>query len=91
MHFEHLTRLGAKDRRELVGRHYLQLLEGAVTRALVVAPPPKLRCVAKSAALHVVVTNLHDKLRTERLPRQVLSGAPAARHAGPSMRLGLAR
>src|SRR5688500_12221974 len=51
---------GAKDGRELVRGHHLQLLEGAVTRALVVAPPPKLRCVAKSTALHVIVPNFDD-------------------------------
>ena len=74
-----------EDRRQLVRRDHLELGEGAVARPLVVAPAAKLRGVAEAAALHVVVGDLDDQLRTERLPGQVLALAPAARCAGPAL------
>ena len=50
-------------------RDDFQLIEGAVARALVCAPAAELRCVSEPIALHVVVCDLDDQLRTQRLPR----------------------
>src|SRR5687767_10189736 len=50
-----LRGLITENRRELVRRHHLELLECAVSGPLVVAPPPKLCGMSKSAALHVIV------------------------------------
>ena len=70
-----------EDLRELVRRHDLELLEGAVARRLVRAPAPELRRVPKARALHVVVRDLDDELRPQRLPRQILALTPAALRA----------
>src|SRR3982074_1757609 len=78
---------GGKDRRELLRRHYFQLIECTIMRPLVLAPAAKLRGVPKTVALHVVVRNLDDERRTQRLPRQILSGAPTTLGTGPAMRL----
>ena len=49
---------------------------------LVGAPAPELRRVAEAAALHVVVGDLDHQLGPQRLPREILALAPAARRAG---------
>src|SRR5919106_75075 len=78
----------AKDRRQLVRRDHLELRERALVRALVGAPPAKLRRMAEARPLHVIVRDLHDELRTQRLPGQVFPLTPPTDHAGTTMRLG---
>src|SRR5690606_13249681 len=75
----------AEDRRQLGGRHLLELRVGAVRRALVVAPPDEPGGVPEPTRQHVLVAHLDDPLDAQRLPRQVLLRVPAAhpaRHAG---------
>src|SRR5438045_9764893 len=74
---------------QLLRRDHLQLLECAITRTFVVAPAAKLRGVPKPSALHVVVRDLNHQLRTKRLPRQILPGAPSTLPARHPMRLSL--
>jgi len=57
-----------EDRRQLVGRHDLELRERAVVRPLVGAPATKLRRMPKAAALHVIVRDFDHQLRAKRLP-----------------------
>src|ERR1700682_4862430 len=78
---------GSEDRGELLRRHYFQLMEGAVTWALVGTPAAKLCGVSKAVALHMVVGNLDDELRTQRLPRQIFPRAPTTLRTGAAMRL----
>src|ERR1700681_4817431 len=80
---------GGEDLRELLRRNNLELIEGAVARTLVVAPPAKLRGVPEATPLHVVVRDLDDELRAQRLPRQILTRAPPTLRAGPPMRLAI--
>src|SRR5215472_4286542 len=67
-----------KNCREFLRRYHLELGVGAVTRFFVGSPAPKLRRMTETVTLHVVVSNLHHELRTQRLPRQVFSLTPAA-------------
>src|SRR5712675_2461597 len=78
-----------EDLRELLRRYDLELIEGAVARTLVIPPPAELRRVSKATPLHVVVRDFDDELRTQRLPRQILSRAPPTLRAGPAMRLAI--
>src|SRR4029079_10705234 len=73
---------GAEDARELVRRGGLQLVVAAVRGRLVRAPAADRRPVTEPVALEVVVGDLDDALRAERLPREVLAPVPAARRAG---------
>src|SRR5437762_3251328 len=77
------------------GRHRRRELRGACRRRLArpfVGPPaPKLRRVSKPAALHVVVRDFDDELRTKRFPREILALAPAAHRARSTMWLAFAR
>ena len=57
-----------EDLRQLVRRHDLQLIERALVRTLVGAPPAELRRVSKAIPLHVIVRDLNHQLGTERLP-----------------------
>ena len=69
---------------ELVRRRDLELRVVAVDRALVGAPALENGGVTEAVALHVVVFHFADPLDPQRLPRQILAGAPAAlaaRHA----------
>ena len=75
-------RPGAEDLRELVRRRDLELIVAAVRRLLVEPPALEDRGVAEPRALHVVVLHLADALDPQRLPRQILAGAPAALAAG---------
>ena len=62
----------------------LELIVAAVARRLVGTPAQEDRRVAEAIALHVVVLHLAHALDPQRLPRQILAGAPAAlaaRHA----------
>src|SRR5678815_3803666 len=81
----------AEDLLELVRSRDLELIVAAVLRLLVGAPSFEHRGVAKAIALHVVVLHLAYTFDTHRLPRQILSGAPAAltsRHARAVVRVG---
>src|SRR5688572_20979801 len=77
---------------ELVRRRNLELVVSAFVRRLVGPPPQKRRGVPEPVALQMVVLHLADALDAERLPRQILAGAPAAvpaRHPlSGSLRLG---
>src|SRR5437016_130331 len=61
-----------------MGGHYFQLGESAVARPPIRAPSAEVGHVAKPPPLHLFIGDLHNKLRTKRFPRQVLSLAPAA-------------
>src|SRR6478735_8822343 len=75
---------GTEDRGKLKSRSDFELIVAAVRGRLVVTPAKERRSVAEAITLHVVVLHFADPLDTERLPRQILAGAPAAhaaRHA----------
>jgi len=69
---------------QLLGRNNFELGVRTVAWLFIRAPSSKLRCVTEAAALHVVVSDFDYKLRTQRLPRQVLALAPPALSAGPA-------
>src|SRR5688572_17351432 len=71
---------------QLLRRDHLELVERAVGWAFVGAPAAKLRRVPEARALHVIVGDFQDELRTERLPGKILALAPAARCARPPLR-----
>jgi hypothetical protein len=54
-------------------------------------PPQEDRRVPKPIALQVVVLHFRDALRADRLPRQILPGAPAALATGHACRPVLLR
>src|SRR4051794_19143970 len=56
----------------------LDLLEGALARRLVRAPPQEPGAVAEPAAAHMVIANLDDQFRAQRLPLAGTLGAPPA-------------
>ena len=58
-----------EDRFQFMRRDDFQLFERAVRRLLVCAPATELCGVAKTIALHVVVRDLYDQLRSQWLPR----------------------
>ena len=76
------TATRAEDLLELVRRRDLELIVAAVGRRLVGPPAQEHRRVAEAVALHVVVLHLAHALDAQRLPRQILAGAPAALAAG---------
>src|SRR6516165_2095542 len=67
-----------KNLSQFLRRDHLKLRIAAVLRRLVFSPAPKLCGVTKTLPLHVVVRNLHNQLRPQRFPRQILTLAPAA-------------
>ena len=71
---------GTRPRRpsQLVGRRDLELVVAAVAGRLVRPPAQEDRRVAEAVALQVVVLHLAHALDPQRLPGQVLAGAPAA-------------
>src|SRR3990172_2814875 len=82
----------SEDPGDLEGRGLLQLVVAAVGRLLVGAPSDEGRSVAEARALEMIVGDLHDPLRAERLPGQVLAPVPARPCAGQALagRLGVA-
>src|SRR5438105_14009377 len=81
-HLERVALSPAREnRRQLVRRDDFQLIEGALLRLLVEPPAAKLRCVAKTCPLHMVISDLDHQLRTKRLPSEILALAPAAQTA----------
>jgi hypothetical protein len=52
--------LTRENQLKFVRRDDFQLIESAVGGLLVLAPSTKLRSVAKTVSLHVVVSNLND-------------------------------
>src|SRR5207248_1889837 len=70
-----------ENRRQLVRRDDFELIEGALLRLLVEPPAAKLRCVAKTRPLHMVISDLDHQLRTKRFPSEILALAPAAQTA----------
>src|SRR5215471_5274347 len=58
--------------------YHFELRISTVRRFLVCPPTPKLCCVTKTIALHVVVRNLNNQFGPQRFPRQVFTLAPAA-------------
>src|SRR5688572_27882955 len=84
------ARGGAENLLELVRSRDLELVVAAVVRRLVGPPAQKHRGVTKAIALQVVVLDLAHTLDPQRLPREILAGAPAAlsaRHARHLMSL----
>src|SRR5262245_60066213 len=73
---------GAEDFRQFVRRRDLELIVAAVGRLPVRPPPQKDRRMPEAAALEMVVLHLADTLDPQRLPRQILAGAPPALSAG---------
>src|SRR6185312_16131339 len=71
-----------EDAFQLERRHHLELVVAAGLGRLVDAPAHEGRGVAEAIALQVVVADFADALGPQRLPRQVLACAPAARGAG---------
>src|SRR5439155_24522199 len=65
-----------ENRRQLVRRDDFELIEGALLRLLVEPPAAKLRCVAKTRPLHMVISDLDHQLRTKRFPNSPGSGSP---------------
>jgi hypothetical protein len=64
-----------------VRRDDFELIEGTLLRLLVEPPAAKLRCVAKTCPLHMVISDLDHQLRTKRFPSEILALAPAAQTA----------
>src|SRR5437762_10902305 len=79
--------LNSEDLLELVRRRDFELIVTAVGGRLVGPPALKDRGVPESPPLHVIVFDLADALDAQRLPRQILAGAPAALTAGHARRL----
>ena len=71
----------SEDFLELEWSCYLELVVAAVQRALVGAPAEEPRRVPEARSLHVVVGDLADAFRPERLPAQVLAAVPPAGRA----------
>ena len=82
--FAFLRETTTENLSQLLGRNNFELGVRTVAWLLIRAPSSKLRCVTEAAALHVVVSDFDYKLRTQRLPRQVLALAPPALSAGPA-------
>src|ERR1051325_4446105 len=79
MTFNHSTLTSTSENRlQFFRRDHFELIVGAIPRLLIGAPSAKLRCVTKSVALHMIIRNFDDQLRTQRLPGQILTRAPAA-------------
>jgi DNA ligase D-like protein (predicted polymerase) len=57
-----------KDRGEFLRRYYFELRIRAIGWALIVTPSTELRGVPESIALHVVIRDLHNEFRPQRLP-----------------------
>src|SRR5204862_3226951 len=77
-------RPGREDLGELVGPRDLELVVATGGGSLVRPPAQERRGVAEAVALQVVVFHLTHPLDAERLPGEILAGAPAtlpARHA----------
>src|SRR6266571_568302 len=88
---EILSQTSAKDAFQLVSGCDFQLIVAAVLRAFVEAPANEMRSVTKPRALHVIVRDFANALRTQRLPAQILAAIPpasASRHPLPLHRLG---
>src|SRR5512140_546276 len=60
----------------------LHLRKPALLRRLVGAPANEPRPMAKASGGIVIISDLHDKGRPERLPFRTALGAPATRSAG---------
>src|SRR6185503_4507195 len=70
-----------EDLRELIGRRDLELVVAAIARRLVRPPAKEHRRVAEAVPLQVVVFHLAHALDPQRLPGEVLPGAPTAARA----------
>src|SRR5207253_11423579 len=75
-------RPGGEDLAELVGARDLELVVATGSGPLVRPPAQEGRRVAEAVALQVVVFHLAHPLDAQRLPREVLAGAPATLRAG---------
>ena len=69
--------LGTEDAGQQERHGLLELVVAAGLRRLVRAPALERRAVAEAVALEVVVGDLGDAFRAQRLPRQVLAAVPA--------------
>src|SRR4051812_14989579 len=76
---------------EVVADRDVELVVRAGAGLTVGAPPHELAGVPQPAALQLVVLDLHDQLRAQRHPGQVLAGVPAAGRARhPALAVGCA-
>src|SRR5262245_54769997 len=82
------ARSGAEDLLELERSSHLELVVAAILRASIRTPALEHRSVPEALALHVVVLHFADALDAQRLPRQVLAGAPPALSARHSLNPG---
>src|SRR5262245_60508018 len=80
---------GAEDLLELERRGLLELVVAAVLGTLVGSPALERGGVPEPIALEVVVGDLGNPLRSERLPGQVLAAVPARRRAGKALAGGV--
>src|SRR5580704_4900675 len=77
----------AENAVQLVGGGDFQLIVAAVLRALVWTPAQELRGMSEPSPLHVVVRDLTDALRPERLPAQIFPAVPPAGRTGHPLSL----
>src|ERR1700716_320049 len=71
-----------KNRCQLLRWNDFELGVGAVAGLFVRSPSAELRCMTEAASLHVVVSDLHHQLGSQRFPRQVFALTPSALTAG---------
>src|SRR5271154_5754522 len=81
----HGRRAPRSRRRGRCWRSRVQLLERALPRRLVIAPAAQLGAVADAPGGDVVEVDLHDQLRAQRDPFELLAGAPAAGVRGAAL------
>src|SRR5664279_3386353 len=74
-----------ENRRQLLRGNHFQLGVGAVARFLVLPPPSKMCHVPEASALHMLISDFHHQLGSQRFPRQVLAVAPSALAAGHAL------
>src|SRR5262249_2232174 len=77
----------AENAVQLGGGRDFQLIVAAVLRALVWTPAQELRGMSEPSPLHVVVRDLTDALRPERLPAQIFPAVPPAGRTGQPLSL----
>src|SRR5207253_662563 len=77
----------AENSVQLVGGRDFQLIVAAVLRTLVWTPAQESRGMPEPSPLHVIVRDLTDALRSERLPAQIFPAVPPAGCTGQPLSL----
>src|SRR5215831_12395119 len=75
----------AKDLSQFLGRDDLKLCIGAIVRLLIRTPAAKLSDVTESVTLHMIVCDLDNQFRPQRLPGQIFTLAPTTLTAGHAL------